>query len=301
MQCFRLTYNSDIIINSYRLPARNFTSPCVNCHFFTFIYYILIINKFRGGTAAVFIEPCGPESATRPVDKDFPKGVQALCRKYGALLVCDEVVTGFRIGLSGAQGYYGIDPDITIFGKIIAGGYPGAGGIGGHREVMKYLGAGLDKAEGKKIHKAMCGGTMAATPISCCAGYTVICEIEKRNACQVAGQMADRLVKGINESIKKYDLPFVCYNVGSICQLHTVATMHFRINWKKPWTIPSVLKETGIRQTEMQYMGAAYMAEGLVTLAGSRLYTSSAYTEEDIDECIKRFDKVLSQCEKIDY
>ena len=261
----------------------------------------LIINKFRGGTAAVFIEPCGPESATRPVDKDFPKGVQALCRKYGALLVCDEVVTGFRIGLSGAQGYYGIDPDITIFGKIIAGGYPGAGGIGGHREVMKYLGAGLDKAEGKKIHKAMCGGTMAATPISCCAGYTVICEIEKRNACQVAGQMADRLVKGINESIKKYDLPFVCYNVGSICQLHTVATMHFRINWKKPWTIPSVLKETGIRQTEMQYMGAAYMAEGLVTLAGSRLYTSSAYTEEDIDECIKRFDKVLSQCEKIDY
>ena len=226
----------------------------------------LIINKFRGGTAAVFIEPCGPESATRPVDKAFPKGVQALCRKYGALLVCDEVVTGFRIGLSGAQGYYGIDPDITIFGKIIAGGYPGAGGIGGHKEVMKYLGAGLDKAEGKKIHKAMCGGTM-----------------------------------GINKSIKKYDLPFVCYNIGSICQLHTVATMHFRINWRKPWTIPSVLKETGIRQTEMQYMGAAYMAEGLVTLAGSRLYTSSAYTEEDIDECIKRFDKVLSQCEKIDY
>lgn len=261
----------------------------------------LILNKFRGGTAAVFIEPCGPESATRPVDKDFPKGVQALCRKYGALLVCDEVVTGFRIGLSGAQGYYGIDPDITIFGKIIAGGYPGAGGIGGHKEVMKYLGAGLDKAEGKKIHKAMCGGTMAATPISCCAGYTVINEIEKRNACQVAGHMADRLTKGINESIKKYDLPFVCYNVGSICHLHTVATMQFRIDWTKIWTIPSVLKQTGIRQTEMQYMGAAYMAEGLVTLAGSRLYTSSAYTEEDIDECIRRFDKVLSKCEKIDY
>ena len=166
---------------------------------------------------------------------------------------------------------------------------------------MKYLGAGLDKAEGKKIHKAMCGGTMAATPISCCAGYTVICEIEKRNACQVAGQMADRLVKGINESIKKYDLPFVCYNIGSVCHLHTVATMHFKVDWKKPWTIPSTLKQTSIRQSEMQYMGAAYMAEGLVTLAGSRLYTSSAYTEEDIDECIRRFDKVLSQCEKIDY
>ena len=96
----------------------------------------------------MIIEAIGPESGTRPVDKDFPKGVQALCRKYGALLVCDEVVTGFRIGVSGAQGYFGIDPDITIFGKVIAGGYTGAGGIGGHREVMKYLGAGLDKGNG---------------------------------------------------------------------------------------------------------------------------------------------------------
>ena len=260
----------------------------------------LILNKFRGGTAAVFIEPIGPESATRPMDKDFPKGVQALCRKYGALLVCDEVVSGFRIGLSGAQGYYGIDPDITIFGKVIAGGYPGAGGIGGHREVMKYLGAGLDKTEGKKIHKAMCGGTMAATPISCVAGYTAICEIEKRNACQVAGRMADRLVAGLNKIIKKYDLPFVCYNIGSVCQLHTVATMQFAINWRKPWEIPNVLKQTGLRQTEMQYMGAAYMAEGLVTLAGSRLYTSAAYTEEMIDDCLERFERVLSKCEKID-
>ena len=83
--------------------------------------------------------------------------------------------------------------------------------------------------------------------------------------------MADRLVKGINESIKKYNLPFVCYNIGSICHLHTVATMHFKVDWKRPWTIPHVLKQTGLRQTEMQYMGAAYMAEGLVTLAGSRL------------------------------
>ncbi|MDO5452648.1 MAG: aminotransferase class III-fold pyridoxal phosphate-dependent enzyme, partial [Eubacteriales bacterium] len=157
----------------------------------------LWLNKFNGGTAAVYIEPIGPESATRPVSKEFVKGVETLCRKYGALLVCDEVVSGFRIGTAGAQGYYGIDPDLTIFGKIIAGGYPGAGGVAGHRDVMKHLGAGLDSS-GKKIKKAMCGGTMAATPISSLAGYTAICEIEKRNACQVAGQRADQLVKGIN-------------------------------------------------------------------------------------------------------
>ncbi len=256
----------------------------------------LWLNQFNGGTAAVYIEPIGPESATRPVTKEFVKGVETLCHKYGALLICDEVVSGFRIGLAGAQGYYGVDPDITIFGKVIAGGYPGAGGIGGHRDVMKYLGAGLDSS-GKKIHKAMCGGTMAATPISCVAGYTTICEIEKRNACQVAGERADQLTKGIQESIKKYDLPFVAYNVGSVCHLQSVGTMQFAIDWGKLWQVPRILKETSARQKEMEHMGAAYMAEGIVTLAGSRMYTSAAYTKEDIDEVIKRFDKVLSQCE----
>ncbi|MBQ1370608.1 MAG: aminotransferase class III-fold pyridoxal phosphate-dependent enzyme [Clostridia bacterium] len=259
----------------------------------------LWLNKFNGGTAAVYIEPIGPESATRPVSKEFVKGVETLCRKYGALLVCDEVVSGFRIGMAGAQGYYGIDPDLTIFGKIIAGGYPGAGGVAGHRDVMKHLGAGLDSS-GKKIKKAMCGGTMAATPISSLAGYTAICEIEKRNACQVAGQRADQLVKGINESIAKYNLPFVCYNIGSVCHLHTVATMQYAIDWGKLWQVPKILEETGLRQKEMEHMGAAYMAEGIVTLAGSRLYTSAAYTPEMIDDVIGRFDKVLSQCKQLD-
>lgn len=258
----------------------------------------LFINQFRGGTAAVFVEPIGPESGTRPMDKDFNKGVQALCRKYGALMVCDEVVSAFRIGLSGAQGYYGVDPDLTIFGKIIAGGYPGAGGIGGHKEVMKYLGAGLDG--GHKIHKALCGGTMAATPISCVAGYYTICEIERLNACQVAGQMGDRLTKGLQELIKKHDLPFVAFNQGSVCHLDTVGTMHFVINWKKPWTLLKVLSETGKRKPEMERMGAAYMAEGIVTLAGSRLYTSAAYTEEMIDEVLSRFDRIFANCEIIE-
>ncbi|MCC8022535.1 MAG: aminotransferase class III-fold pyridoxal phosphate-dependent enzyme [Clostridiales bacterium] len=253
----------------------------------------LFINQFRGGTAAVFIEPVGPESGTRPVDKDFAKGVQALCRKYGALMVFDEVVTAFRVGLSGAQGYFGVDPDLTVFGKVVAGGYPGAGGLGGHKEVMKYLGAGLDGEQ--KVPKALCGGTMAATPLSCVAGYYTLCEIDRLNACQVAGQMGDRLTKGLQALVKKYDLPFVVFNQGSICHLDTVGTMHYAINWKKPWSIIKVLKETGIRKKEMEHMGAAYMAEGIVTLAGSRMYTSAAYTEEMIDDVLERFDRVFSK------
>lgn len=249
-------------------------------------------NKLRGGTAAVMIEPVGPESGTRPLDFNFNKNVEALCRKYGALLIFDEVVTAFRIGMGGAQGYFGVSPDLTVFGKVVAGGYPGAGGLGGKQEYMKYLAAGI--VGGSKHKKALVGGTMAATPISCVAGYHMLCEIERQNACEKAGLMGDRMIAGLKESIKKYDLPFVAFNQGSICHLETVGTMHFSINWSKPWQIPAVLKETSKRKTEMEHMGAAYMAEGLVTLAGSRLYTSAAYDEGMIDQALECFDRVFA-------
>ena len=258
----------------------------------------LKLHQLDGGTAAVFIEPVGPESGTRPVSREFIRESERLAHKYGALLVFDEVVTGFRIGIHGAQGFFGVDPDLTIFGKVIAGGYPGAGGVGGHRDCMAYLGAGLDSS-GKKVHKALCGGTMAATPISCCAGYYTICEIERTNACEKAGRMGDRLTKGLQESIRRYNLPFVAFNQGSICHLDNAGTMHFHIDWNKLWQVPSILKQTSARQKEMEHMGAAYMAEGIVTLAGSRLYTSAAYDEKSIDDVISRFDRVLSKCGKL--
>ncbi len=253
---------------------------------------VLKKNRKNGGTAAVFIEAIGPESGTRPVDYDFPKGVQDLCRQYGALLICDEVVTGFRIAMSGAQGYYGIEPDLTIFGKVVAGGYPGAGGIGGKAEYMEHLGAGLSGSTKKP--KALVGGTMAATPISCVAGYYTLCEIEKSGAISRAGRMGDRLTAGLNKLIDKYDLPFVAFNQGSVCHLDTTGTMQYFIDWSKPWQIPGVLKATSVGKKEMEHMGAAYMAEGIVTLAGSRLYTSGAYNEEMIDDVLDRFERVFA-------
>ena len=253
--------------------------------------HVLRRNKLNGGTAGVFFEPIGPESGTWPISIEFVQGAQALCRKYGALLIFDEVVTGFRIGMSGAQGYMGVTPDLTVFGKVIAGGYPGAGGLGGKREYMKFLGAGLDGG-GKK---AFSGGTLAANPLSCAAGYYTILELERTGACRVANDIGDMLTDGLNELIKEYRLPFIAFNVGSICHLDTLGTMHFSINWKKPWTIPSVLKETSIRKREMEHMGAAYMAEGIVTLAGNRLYTNATYTTEDIKDVLDRFSRIF-QC-----
>ena len=250
-------------------------------------------NRLRGGTAAVILEPLGPESGTRPVDYDYNKHARELCDKYGALLIFDEVVTGFRIGISGAQGYFNVKPDLTVFGKVVAGGYPGAGGLGGSRDLMEYLAAGLQS--GKK--RAMVGGTLAATPLSSLAGYFTLKEIEKQNAAVKAGKAGDRLTKGLNKLIDKYKLPFVAYNQGSICHLETTGTMFLPVNLKKIWTIPKILKEIKIRKHIMEEMGAAYMYEGIVTLAGNRMYTSMADTDEIIDDALQRFERVF---EKID-
>ena len=92
-------------------------------------------------------------------------------------------------------------------------------------------------------------------------------------------------------------VPFVVYNQGSIVHLQTVGTMHFSINFNKIWEIPGKMKEIKARKTVMEEMGAAYTAEGIITLAGSRLYTSAAYTPELIDQAVAAFDRVFAQVE----
>lgn len=257
-------------------------------------------NKMKGGTAAVIVEPVGPESGTRPVARDYNKGVRDLCDKYGALMIFDEVVTGFRVALSGAQGYFDVVPDLTIFGKIVAGGYPSAGGVGGKKEYAQLMAAGL--ATGK--HRAYVGGTLAANPLSCLAGYTAIKEIERTNACEIAGKMGDRLCDGLKELIDRYGLPYVAYNQGSIVHLECTGAMSF--DFSSMSFIKSALgllrhkDMMYVRKDSMEKMGAAYMANGIVTLAGSRLYTSLADTPEIIDEALNRFEEVFKHVKKTD-
>jgi glutamate-1-semialdehyde 2,1-aminomutase len=168
----------------------------------------------------------------------------------------------------------------------VAGGYPAAGGLGGRRDLMEHVAAGIEG--GKK--RAYVGGTLAANPLSSAAGYFTLQEIERTNACEIAGQAADRLTKGLVELIDEMELPFIAYNQGAICHLETSGTMFVKISMLK---IKSILREIQARQHFMEQMGAAYMAEGIVTLAGSRMYTSLADNDAVIDDAISRFENVL--------
>lgn len=244
---------------------------------------LLVSNEAEGGTAAILLEPLGPESGTRPVEYEFNKKVRELCDEFGTLLVFDEVVTGFRVGMGGAQGYFNVKPDLTVFGKIVAGGYPGAGGIGGRRDVMSCVATGV---EGKQ--RAYVGGTLSANPLSCAAGYYAIKEIAETNAAVKAGEAGDKICSGLQSIIDKYDLPFVVYNHGSICHLETTGMLFLDVR------DPNFLNELKNRAMLSNQIGAAYMAEGMVTLAGSRLYTSMADTDEVINDALAKFDDIFS-------
>ncbi|MBN2501269.1 MAG: aminotransferase class III-fold pyridoxal phosphate-dependent enzyme [Anaerolineales bacterium] len=250
----------------------------------------LIANRLRGGTAAVILEPVGPESGTRPVPYDFNRKARELCDEFGALLIFDEVVTGFRLGMGSAQGYFNVEPDLTIFGKCVTGGYPMAGGVGGKRDVIMRFAAGI----GGTGERAYIGGTLSANPLSCVAGYYAIKEMARTNAAVIAGQAGDRLTAGLQQIIKKYNLPYVAFNQGSIVHLETSGVM--LLDLKNPL---KTLKELNSRKHMMEEMGAAYMAHGLITLAGSRMYTSMADTDAVIDAALEKFEAVLSSVEAI--
>jgi glutamate-1-semialdehyde 2,1-aminomutase len=162
-----------------------------------------------------------------------------------------------------------------------------AGGVGGRRDVIATFAAGI----GGVGEHAYIGGTLSANPLSCAAGYFALLEMEKTNAAVLAGRAGDRLTNGLNGIIEKYSLPFVAYNQGSIVHLETAGTM--LLDLKHPLRL---LKELKPRKHMMEEMGAAYMANGLVTLAGSRMYTSMADTDEVIDDALNRFEYVLREC-----
>ncbi len=251
----------------------------------------LIENRARGGTAAVIVEPVGPESGTRPVPHDYNQKIRELCDDFGALLIFDEVVTGFRLGMGGAQGYFGVKPDLTVLGKAVSGGYPMAGGVGGRADIMSVFGSGLDGKAGAHVQV---GGTLSANPLSCAAGVFAIEEMARTNAPVIAGRAGDRLTEGLRRLIAKHGLPYVAYNQGSIVHLESTGVL--MLSMRNP---AKLLKENPVRKRVMEQMGAVYAAHGLITLAGSRLYTSMACTDAVIDDALERFDASFALVEGV--
>jgi len=242
--------------------------------------------KEKRKVAAVILEPMGGESGTNPVRPGFNKEVEELCHENRALLISDEVVCAFRLHMGGGQAYFGFNPDISVFAKIIGHGFPSAAAIGGRADVMRYCAAGV--GGGKKAYS---GGTIAANPLTCAAAYYALKFVEETNATEKAIRAGNRLSTGLNKLFEKYDLPWLSYNYGGTVHFHTSCPVGIDMADSKQ------MGELPRRKDFMGEMGAALVDQEIISVAGSRFYTCMLHSDEIVDKTIQKIDNI---CQKIE-
>jgi glutamate-1-semialdehyde 2,1-aminomutase len=165
-----------------------------------------LFHTFASDIAAVIVEPIAGNMGVVLPEPGFLEGLRNLTREHQALLIFDEVITGFRISYGGAQGLYRITPDLTCLGKIIGGGLP-IGAYGGRRDIMEMM------APQGPVYQA---GTLAGNPVAMTAGVETLRELKKSNIYLELEEKAAKLVEGITEAAKKSKIAVKIPRAGSM-------------------------------------------------------------------------------------
>ena len=156
--------------------------------------------------AGVIVEPVAGNMNCVPPIPGFLETLREQCDASGAVLIIDEVMTGFRVSPTGAQGHYGVEADLTTLGKVMGGGMP-VGAFGGKREIMSHI------APLGPVYQA---GTLSGNPVAMAAGLKTLDLISQPDFYEPLFAKTDRLVAGLNEVAKKHDIPFTSNHVGSM-------------------------------------------------------------------------------------
>lgn len=178
----------------------------LSCEFNNKDSFLKIFNKVKNDLAAVIVEPIAGNMGFVPGDKSFLKLLRKKTSENNSLLIFDEVMTGFRVSLGGAQELYGIKPDLTTLGKVIGGGLP-VGAFGGKKKVMDYL------APNGPVYQA---GTLSGNPLAMAAGSTLIKLLIDKNPYKDLESKAKNLLEGMKEIFDRYDIPFSTNQIGGM-------------------------------------------------------------------------------------
>lgn len=165
--------------------------------------------RAHADVAAVLIEPIAGNMGVVPAKREFLQMLQEETRRSGALLIFDEVITGFRVGLQGAQGLYAITPDLTCFGKILGGGFPAAA-FGGRAEIMDLL------APLGEVYQA---GTLSGNPVAMQAGLATLKELQAPGFYESLEQKSENFAAPLQEAIQKRSLNACLQRRGSMMTL----------------------------------------------------------------------------------
>ena len=178
----------------------------LSCEFNNKDSFLKIFNKVKNDLAAVIVEPIAGNMGFVPGDKSFLKLLRKKTSENNSLLIFDEVMTGFRVSLGGAQELYGIKPDLTTLGKVIGGGLP-VGAFGGKKKVMDCL------APNGPVYQA---GTLSGNPLAMAAGSTLIKLLIDKNPYKDLESKAKNLLEGMKEIFDRYDIPFSTNQIGGM-------------------------------------------------------------------------------------
>ncbi len=159
-----------------------------------------------GQVACVIVEPVAGNMNCIPPQPGFLEGLRELCSEYGAVLIFDEVMTGFRVALGGAQEYYRVTPDLTTLGKVIGGGLP-VGAFGGSREIMEQI------APLGPVYQA---GTLSGNPVAMAAGLATLKGVSQPGFYESLSAKTKQLAQGIVEKAKTAGIPMTCNHVGAM-------------------------------------------------------------------------------------
>jgi len=168
-----------------------------------------VLRKYAGAVAAVIVEPVCGNMGVIPPAKEFLPGLRETTRRHEALLIFDEVITGFRLSPGGAQELYGVRPDLTCLGKILGGGLP-LGAFGGKREIMDLL------APEGPVYQA---GTLSGNPLAVCAGLATLKELSHAGVYKRLEKKGRRLQEGFERVLQRRRLHGVVNRVGSMLTL----------------------------------------------------------------------------------
>ncbi|WP_394515345.1 glutamate-1-semialdehyde 2,1-aminomutase [Pantoea sp. SGAir0215] len=191
--------------NSPGVPA-DFAKHTLTCTYNDLDSVRAAFEQYPAAVAAIIVEPVAGNMNCIPPQPDFLSGLRALCDEFGALLIIDEVMTGFRVALGGAQAHYNVKPDLTCLGKIIGGGMP-VGAFGGRREVMSAL------APTGPVYQA---GTLSGNPVAMAAGYACLTQIAQPGMHDRLNRLTEQLAQGLVEAARQENIPVVVNQVGGM-------------------------------------------------------------------------------------
>lgn len=227
--------------------------------------------------ACVIVEPvAGNMNLVAPIP-GFLEKLRELCTEYGAVLIFDEVMTGFRVSLGGAQGYFNIDPDLTCLGKVVGGGMP-VGAFGGKREIMEMI---------SPLGPVYQAGTLSGNPVAMAAGLTTLKLIQEDGFYESLSKKVNYLLSGLSDIAAKHSIPLATNARGSM----------FGFFFSDEETVTNYAQVMACHDERFKSFFAQMVAAGVYLAPASYecAFMSSAHSTEDLDFTLEQAEKIMGQ------